>query len=126
MAAAQEELNRLFATPGADLPADVQSELQIILRLHEIDPQELFYKWESYSMKMGAEETKLDLKTARDFRRDLQELLEAESRNKAHARASDKRNVAATPRTGANGDVFGMYGHPFEVLECMLNKRLIG
>lgn len=101
--ASSGETARLF---GSDLPSDVLSELQNIQQLHGIDAQELFYKWESYSMKMGAEETKLDLKTARDFKRDLQELLEAESRSK---RQTDKRSVNATPRAAPTGDVFGMY-----------------
>lgn len=60
-------------------------------------------------MKMGAEETKLDLKTSRDFKKDLQEILERDSRSKAH-KGNEKRSVGATPRAGAGGDVFGMYG----------------
>jgi len=102
------ELNELFASPTAELRPEVLGELQSILRLHSISPQELYFKWESYSIKMGAEETRLDLKTARDFKKDLQELLERESRGKAYAR-TEKRTVGATPRAGvSNGDVFGM------------------
>jgi hypothetical protein len=107
MTSATEELNRLFSGSESGLAPDVQLELEKILDLHGIDPQELFYKWESYSLKMGAEETKLDLKTARDFKRDLKELLEAEARSKAHGKTAEKRTVNATPRA-AGGDVFGM------------------
>ena len=58
-------------------------------------------------MKMGSEQTKLDLDTARAFKKDLQEMLERESRGKAHVRSVDKRG--ATPRsTGKGDDVFGM------------------
>lgn len=64
-------------------------------------------------MKMGAEETKLDLKTTRDFKKDLLETTERESRAKA-AKVNDKRTVNATPRTSMGSDVFGMYGRPFE------------
>ncbi|KAL1966877.1 hypothetical protein VTN77DRAFT_3842 [Rasamsonia byssochlamydoides] len=104
------ELNELFASSAPDgLPQDVLTELQSILRLHAISPQELFYKWESYSLKMGSEETKLDLDTVRAFKRDVQDSLERESRGKnSHLRNAEKKGgVTATQRTG-NTDVFGM------------------
>ena len=110
MATLQAELNDLFAIPPVtELPSDVLGELQSILRLHSISPQELSYKWESYTMKMGSEQTKLDLATARAFKEDLQEMLERESRGKAHVRSVDKRGAYATPRSATKGDdVFGM------------------
>lgn len=110
MATFQAELNNLFTIPPVtELPSDVLGELQSILRLHSISPQELSYKWESYTMKMGSEQTKLDLATARAFKKDLQEMLERESRGKAHVRSVDKRGAYATPRSATKGDdVFGM------------------
>jgi len=111
MAEVDGALNQLFASHNASLPPEVLGELQSILRIHSVSPQELFYKWESYSMKMGADETKLNLKTARDFKKDLQDVLERDSRTKSHVRSVDKRSHAATPRTiskTAGGDVFGM------------------
>ncbi|KAL6721766.1 DNA-directed DNA polymerase alpha subunit pol12 [Lecanora helva] len=110
MADVKSELNELFAIPPVnELPPDILGELQSILRLHSITPQELSYKWESYCMKMGSEQTKLDLTTARAFKKDLQEMLERESRGKAHARSVDKRGAFATPRSSGKGDdVFGM------------------
>ncbi|MCJ1396742.1 DNA-directed DNA polymerase alpha subunit pol12 [Xylographa bjoerkii] len=79
------------------------------MRLHSISAQELFYKWESYSIKMGSEDTKLDLRTVRAFKKDVQEILERETRGKAHVRSADKRGVHATPRAAAsNGDAYGM------------------
>lgn len=110
MASVKAELNELFAIPPVtELPLDISGELQSILRLHSISPQELSYKWESYTMKMGSEQTKLDLSTARAFKKDLQEMLERESRGKAHVRSVDKRGAYATPRSAAkNNDVFGM------------------
>ncbi|CRG84417.1 DNA polymerase alpha subunit B [Talaromyces islandicus] len=105
-----EELNELFASSAPDgLPQDVLTELQSMLRLHGITPQELFYKWESYSMKMGADDTKLDLNTVRAFKRDVQDSVERGSRDKNHqVRGMEKRSgVSATPRAG-NTDVFGM------------------
>ena len=110
MANIKAELNELFAIPPVtELTPDVLAELQSILRLHSISPQELSYKWESYSMKMGSEQTKLDLETTRAFKKDLQEMLEREARGKAHVRSVDKRSAYATPRsTGKGDDVFGM------------------
>ena len=109
MANNKEELNELFAVhPVTELPPDVLGELQSILRLHSITPQELFYKWESYSMKMGMDQGSLDLGTARALKKDLQEMLERDSRGKAHMRSADKKAAYATPRAGKDGDVFGM------------------
>jgi len=108
----KKELNDFFAIPPVtDLTPNVLGELQSILRIHSISPQELSYKWESYTMKMGTEQTKLDLTTARAFKKDLQEKLERESRGKAHVRSADKRGAHATPKSATKGgdDVFGMY-----------------
>lgn len=102
------ELTERFAPPDGELKPEILTELQSILRLHNISPEELSYKWESYCMKMGAEETKMDLKTTRDFKKDLLETVERESRAKA-AKINDKRGVNATPRANMGSDVFGMY-----------------
>lgn len=106
-----QELGELFAGSAPDgLAQDILTELQSMLRLHGITPQELFYKWESYSMKMGADDTKLDLNTVRAFKRDVQDSLERETRGKNHqVRGNEKKpGVTATPRAG-KADVFGMY-----------------
>jgi len=104
-----EELNELFATPNTQLQQDVLAELQSTLRILSISPQELFFKWEAYSLKMGSENTRMDYKTARDFKKDLQDALERESRGKAHMQNANKRTMAATPRNANTGDVFGVY-----------------
>ncbi|KAF2429779.1 DNA polymerase alpha 70 kDa subunit [Tothia fuscella] len=102
------ELQERFAAPNEELKPEILSELESILRLHRISPEELSYKWESYCMKMGAEETKLDLKTTRDFKKDIQEILERESRSKMQ-KGHEKRNIHATPRAGVGGgDVMSM------------------
>ncbi|KAI9763290.1 MAG: DNA-directed DNA polymerase alpha subunit pol12 [Geoglossum simile] len=105
-----EELHTLFAPPpSTKLPPDILGELHSILRLHSISPQELFYKWESYCLKMGSEETRLDLETARALKKDVQETLERETRSKAHVRSADKRvTVGSTPRGVSSSDVFNM------------------
>ena len=107
MADTETELKELFA-PATALSSDVLAELQSTLRLHGTTPQELSYKWESYTMKLGIESTKVDLETVRAFRKDMQEALERESRAKA-SRSVD-RKAHATPKGGGfSHDAFGMY-----------------
>lgn len=118
-----DEFNELFrgASPNG-LPQDVVGELQSISRLHAISPQELFFKWESYCLKMGAEETVLNLDNARALKQNVQESLERESRGKAHMRGTEKRpNPSATPRAlGSNRDAFGMYvSWHAQLLDCL-------
>jgi hypothetical protein len=103
------QLVERFAPTGAELEPDVMAELQSIMRLHSIDVQELWYKWESYSMKMGSDDMKLNIETARALKKDVQDSLERESRSKAHVLHSNKRAGGATPRNvSSNADVFGM------------------
>lgn len=103
------ELRSLFQpASGPELESDVLGELESIMRLHSLPAQELFYKWESYSMKMGSDDMKLNIDTARALKKDVQDGLERESRGKAHVRIADKR-TGGTPRNiSNNGDVFGM------------------
>jgi DNA polymerase alpha subunit B len=102
------ELRELFAPANPDIEADVLAELNSIMRLHSIDQQELWYKWESYSMKMSSDDMKLNITTAKALKEDIQSGLERENRSKAHALNSSKRG-GATPRNFANtGDVFEM------------------
>jgi DNA polymerase alpha subunit B len=106
-----EELNEIFgASFPQGLPEDILKELRSILRLHSISPQELFYKWESYTLKMGSEDMKVSLETIREFKKDVQDVLKRESRGKAHARGGEKRGgPGATPRAAVNNDdIFGM------------------
>ncbi len=102
-----EEIQERFASAGGNLEPDVIAELQSIMRLHSIDVEELWYKWESYSMKMGSDDMKLNIDTARALKKDVQDGLERDSRSKQHLH-SNKR-AGATPRAvNSNGDVFGM------------------
>lgn len=105
-----ERFERYCDVKDNALPSEIMSELQMMLALYAISPEELDFKWQAYGMKMGGDETKMDLKTARDFKKHIQDTLERESRGKAHARHDAKR-VAPTPRAGAKGadDVFNMY-----------------
>jgi DNA polymerase alpha subunit B len=108
---ATDPFNELFSAPGTELPQDVLTVLQSITRIHSFDAQELFYKWESYCLKMGSEETKLDYETAQAFKKDVQEKLEQDNRGKHSVTRGEKRGgVGATPRNiQSNSDVFGMY-----------------
>ena len=104
------ELKKLFFPHKGESPPEVLTELQSIMRLHSLSPQDLFFKWESYSMKLGLENRRIDLKTARDFKKDINDALERETRGRMHPRPSEKRGVGATPRAAkATGDdVFGI------------------
>ena len=109
MAEIETELNDHFGGSNGAVQPDVMAELQSILRLHDLSPQELFYKWESYSIKMGKEDAAIDLKIARDFKKDLHEALERDMRARTNVRASEKKVVGATPRAArGGGDMFGM------------------
>ncbi|KZZ94589.1 DNA polymerase alpha/primase associated subunit [Ascosphaera apis ARSEF 7405] len=108
----EQELRELFspANPSA-LAQDILFELQSIQRLHAISAQELFYKWESYCMKLGAEETRLTLENVRQLKRDIQEALDRESRAKHVVRNQENRRGGATVRSrtaNANVDIFGI------------------
>ena len=102
------ELRERFSSANAAIEPDVLAELHSIMRLHTIDPQELWYKWESYSMKMGSDDINLDIDTVRALKENIQGGLERENRSKAHGMNSAKRG-GVTPRNVNNGgDVFGM------------------
>lgn len=107
MAATQNEnLNALFSPAENGLEQDVLGVLESIMRLYSINAQELFWKWESYCLKMGPEDTKLDLPTARMFQKDVQDSLENNHQGKQSTR---KPTVTATPRsTVKSNDVYGM------------------
>ncbi|MCJ1309724.1 DNA-directed DNA polymerase alpha subunit pol12 [Agyrium rufum] len=101
------ELNDRFQVQGhQEIPADILGELLSAMRLHALSPQELFYKWESYSIKMGSEDTKMDYDTVLAFKKDMQEMLEREKRGKVQLRSREVRGVHATPRNArAGGDL---------------------
>lgn len=102
------ELKELFAAANPDMEADVLGELKSVMRLHSIDVQELWYKWESYSMKMGSDDMKLNIDTAKALKQDVQDTLERENRTKSHGLNTNKRGGATPRNVSSNGDVFGM------------------
>jgi DNA polymerase alpha subunit B len=102
-----ERFERYCDTKDHEFPSDVLAELQAMIRLYSISAEELDFKWQAYNMKMGGEESKMDLKTARDFKKTIQDALERESRGKAQQRTEVKRSQP-TPRA-KGGDMYDMY-----------------
>lgn len=114
MANVSEQIQSHFAPPDGSLPQDVLVELLHIAQLMGLSAEDLYYKWDSYVMTMGADTTQLDAKTLREFKKSLQDALERESRkgnmNTTRNDSAAKR-MAATPRAGARssgGDVLGL------------------
>lgn len=104
---ARSQLDELFTAPDATLPGDVAGELESIMRIHSLSEQELFFKWEAYSIKPGTDGSTITYKVVRDFKKDLQDALERESRAKTHVQSASKKSTA-TPRGNASSDLYGV------------------
>lgn len=104
MTEAEAELNELFASGTEALDPNVLAELQSIMRLHDLSAEDLFYKWESYCIKMDLDAATPSLDPVRGLKRDIQDSLENSTRQQ---QAQMKTRPGATPRA-ARGDVFGM------------------
>jgi len=103
-----ERFERYCDTKDHEVPSEVLDELQSIRRIFGISTEELDFKWQAYSMKMGgAEENKLDVKTLRNFKKTIQDTLERESRSKA-AQRNDAKKVAPAPRVAKGADMYDM------------------
>ncbi|KAK9774177.1 putative DNA polymerase alpha subunit B N-terminal-domain-containing protein [Seiridium cardinale] len=112
-----QELNERFALGDKPLEPDMLAELQSIMRMHSLSAQDLFFKWESYCIKLDMDEMKLSVDTLRNLKRDIQDALERENRSQhAHVVKTEKR-AGATPRTAAKGNVGS--GDVFGILEGM-------
>ena len=94
-------------SPTTPLPPDVLAELQSTTRLHSLSAEDLFYKWESYCIRLETEASTVTLQAVRSFKQGIQDELE-----KSHARGAERR-VAATPRVKKGGDVFNMWVYLF-------------
>ena len=113
------KLLELFAAANSNIQPDVLAELNSIMRLHSIDPQELWYKWESYSIKLGSDDMQLNIATARALKKDVQDTLERDNRTKSHSLTTNKRGGATPRNVSSNGDVFGMQGrHRLSLIRC--------
>ncbi|KAI0597997.1 DNA polymerase subunit alpha B [Biscogniauxia sp. FL1348] len=104
-----QELNERFGSGDKELQPDVVSELQSIMRMHSLSAQDLYYKWESYCIKMDMGETKPSVESLRSLKQHIQDALERNNRSHQVHIKTEKR-PGATPRAmvKSGGDVFGM------------------
>ncbi|KAI1283664.1 DNA polymerase alpha/epsilon subunit B [Xylaria sp. FL0933] len=104
-----QELNELFATGGKPLEHNVLVELKSIMQLHSLSAQDLFFKWESYCIKLDMDEMKLSVETLSALKQDLLDALERSNRSH-QAQIKTEKRPGATPRAAVKngGDVFGM------------------
>ena len=101
------EINERFGA-GKELNEDVVLELQSIAKIHGLSVEDMFWKWESYCMKLDKPDMKVNMTTTRAFKQDLQDALERRIRSHPFHTKTEKK-VTATPRAAAmGGDVFGM------------------
>lgn len=100
------ELNQRFGSGAKDLEPDVVAELQSIMRLHQLSVSDLFFKWESYGLKMGMDDFKANIDTLRAFKQNIQDELERSNRSQVHVK-TEKRS-GGVPRAAKSGDVFDM------------------
>ncbi|KAH9999153.1 DNA polymerase subunit alpha B [Xylariaceae sp. FL0662B] len=104
-----QELNEQFGVPNKELEPDVVAELQSIMRMHSLSAQDLFFKWESYCIKMDMDGNNLTVETLRALKQYVQDALERSNRSR-HAPMKAEKRSAGTPRTTVKngGDVLGM------------------
>lgn len=91
-----------YFSPNKPLELDVLGELQSIMRLHSLSVEDLFFKWESYCIKMGLDTESISLVNVRNLKGSIQDSLERPTMVKKM-----ERKINATPRTGGT-DVYGM------------------
>ncbi|KYK61530.1 hypothetical protein DCS_02672 [Drechmeria coniospora] len=91
-------------SPNKPLEPDVVAELRSMMRLHDLSAEDLYFKWESYCIKLDLDAQDLRLKHVRNLKQSIQDALE---RNHRQAQVKSERKVQATPRASGT-DVFGM------------------
>lgn len=102
------ELNQFFGAADKGLTQDVVVEMQSIMRLHNLSPEELFFKWESYCIRLDMDDIRPTYEKMRAFKQSLQDALEKATRTQVHSKP--EKRLGATPRATAKGaDVFGMW-----------------
>ncbi|KAI0157841.1 DNA polymerase alpha/epsilon subunit B [Xylariaceae sp. FL1272] len=104
-----QELNERFATADKPLEHNVVVQLQSIMRLHSLSIQDLFFKWESYCIKMDKDDMKPSVETLAALKQDLLDTLERSNRSH-HVHIKTERRPTVTPRATvkSTGDVLGM------------------
>ncbi|KAM0363738.1 hypothetical protein ACHAO7_002045 [Fusarium culmorum] len=102
---ADAEIQDRFS-PNKPLEPDVLSELESIMRLHGLSAEDLFFKWESYCIKLDIDAQVLSLEALRNLKQSIQDELENSHRK---VQVKSERKVASASRGGnKGGDVFGM------------------
>lgn len=94
---ADADLQSRFS-PNKALEPDVLAELESILRLHDLSAEDLYYKWESYCMKLDRDAQEVSLDAVRNLKQTIQDDLEKSSRQ---VHIKQERKMAGTPRAGA-------------------------
>ncbi|KAI1259331.1 DNA polymerase alpha/epsilon subunit B [Xylariaceae sp. FL1019] len=104
-----QELNGRFATADKPLEHNVVVQMQSIMRLHSLSVQDLFFKWESYCIKMDKDDMRPSVETLAALKQDLLDTLERSNRSH-HVHIKSERRPIATPRAAvkSTGDVMGM------------------
>ncbi|KAI5862737.1 DNA polymerase alpha, subunit B [Durotheca rogersii] len=113
-----QELNDLFLGTNKILEPDVVSELQSIMQMHSLTAQDLYFKWESYCIKMDMDGRSPSVDDLRALKQDILDALERNNRTHQVHVKSEKRLGGAT-RTTAKGDS-GVY----RMLEGMVPHAL--
>ncbi|KAM0328523.1 hypothetical protein ACHAQA_004930 [Verticillium albo-atrum] len=104
---ADAELNELFGSGHEGIEPDVLKEMESIMRLYELSAEDLFYKWESYCIKMDMDAATVSLPPLRNLKQDIQDALEKNTRQQTQVKT--EKRVGATPRAArAGGDVYGI------------------
>ncbi|PSR76402.1 DNA polymerase alpha subunit B N-terminal-domain-containing protein [Coniella lustricola] len=103
------ELNERFAAVDQPLAPDVVAEMQSIMRLHSLSPQDLYFKWESHCIKLDMDAAQPSFDKMNAFKQHLLDALEKNTRTQAHSKP-DRRTMGGTPRAAlrTGQDVFGM------------------
>lgn len=111
---AEAELQRLFSA-GKAIEPDVATELQSMMRLHDLSAEDLFYKWESYCIKMDLDAgDALTLTNVRNLKQNIQDALEkSAAASSSHSGAggassavkvkTERKLALGTPRAGGGG-----------------------
>ncbi|OTB05871.1 hypothetical protein M426DRAFT_319559 [Hypoxylon sp. CI-4A] len=104
-----QELKEQFGIPNKELEPDVISELQSIMRIHTLSVQDLYFKWESYCIKMDMDGNSLSVESLRALKQDIQDALERSNRTH-HVQIKTEKRSSGTPRSSmkSGGDVYGM------------------
>lgn len=103
---AEEAAIQEHFSPNAPLEPDVLTDLRSTADLHGLSAEDLFYKWESYCIRLEADASVVTLPAVRGFKRSTLDELEKSNQAKA-----EQKRIAATPRgvKGKGGDVYNMW-----------------